>query len=218
MRNESRLTRMDSLFSTSRGIRGRLEGRLTMEAPLSVFENCVPNHAELCSLLLCSLPWHRRTMQMYGKVSDIPRDEVWIGSEPYRYSGFTYPPRPWIPELLPLKAIAEQYAGVTYDSVLINRYRNGNDKVAWHCDCEETMSTDHPICSMSLGATRKFQIRPRTPKNGPITSYELASGSIVLMHAGMQQKWFHQVPSQPKVTTPRINLTFRVMTNHQRSK
>lgn len=182
-----------------------------MVAPLTYFASCIPDHAALCSLLVSSLPWHRRTMKMYGKVSDIPRDEVWIGSAPYRYSGFTYPPRPWIPELLPLKAIAEQYAEVAYDSVLINLYRDGNDKVAWHCDCEETMSKKHPICSVSLGATRKFQIRQRTPKNSPIITYELASGSIVLMHAGMQQEWFHQVPAQPKVSAPRINLTFRVM-------
>jgi len=180
--------------------------------PLTYYPSVVQNHRELLAELIATLPWHRRTMKMYGKEYDVPRDEVWIGSEPYRYSGFTYPPRPWIPELLPLKAIAEVYAGVKYDSVLINLYRDGEDKVAWHCDCEPTMSAEHPICSVSLGATRKFQIRHKHPKDSPITSYELASGSIVLMHAGMQGDWLHQVPAQPKVKEPRINLTFRVMT------
>ena len=181
------------------------------ESPISYIPNAISDPDGWLERLTQNLPWFRRNVKLYGKTHPVPRDEVWIGEKPYKYSGHTYPAAPWPEILLPLKAIAEAVTGITYNSVLLNLYRDGRDKVAWHCDCEDDMSACHPICSMSLGATRKFQYRLRSPKDSPITTVPLESGSICLMSAGMQQNWYHQVPSEPKVTKPRINLTFRVM-------
>ena len=193
------------------GRRGSIRLLPDNQVPLTYYPDVVENHAELMLQLIDTLPWKRAESNMYGKTFPVPRDEVWVGDKPYVYSRRVYEPQPWSSILLPLKALAEEYAGVQYDSVLLNLYRSGEDKVAWHCDCEPTMSAEHPICSVSLGATRRFQVRAKA-KDSTIHTYELASGSIAIMAAGMQQEWLHQVPSQPKITEPRINLTFRVMT------
>jgi alkylated DNA repair dioxygenase AlkB len=55
---------------------------------------------------------------------------------------------------------------------------------------------------------RKFELR-RRDRNTQKISLELADGSLLLMGKGLQQHWLHQIPKQPWITQPRINLTFR---------
>ena len=63
------------------------------------------------------------------------------------------------------------------------------------------------IASLSLGATRKFQIRKKT--GGEITNYWLEHGSLLVMHPGCQESWKHQVPKTNSPVGQRVNLTFR---------
>lgn len=44
--------------------------------------------------------------------------------------------------------------------VLVNKYSNGNDSVSAHADSETTLVKEDPIFSLSLGATRRFIVRP----------------------------------------------------------
>ena len=50
-------------------------------------------------------------------------------------------------------------ADCKFNSVLVNRYENEKDSVGWHADNEPQMSHEHPIASLSLGATRRFEMR-----------------------------------------------------------
>jgi len=43
----------------------------------------------------------------------------------------------------------------------------------------------------------------------------LESGSLLLMHAGMQQKWLHRIPKAPGHVNPRISLTYRGLHKEQ---
>jgi len=157
---------------------------------------------------MVKLPWTRRPGFM-GHL--VPRDEVWIAPYDYRYSRRLYPAYDgWTPELLAIKAKVEKLTGVKYDSVLCNFYRTGKDSVAFHCDCEDEMSSDHPIASVTLGAERVFQMRSKDGKHNEKVT--LANGSALVMGAGMQEKWEHAVPKTAKDIGGRINLTFRVMT------
>jgi alkylated DNA repair dioxygenase AlkB len=158
--------------------------------------------------LLAELPWERRTAEMYGQDVLVPRMEVWIADHPYTYSGRTYQPRPWTPTLVKLKKAVEAATGTKFNSALLNRYENGSDSVGWHADNEPEISGEHPIASLSLGATRRFQMRRDA---GPIQTMELGHGSLLVMHAGMQQEWKHRLPKTSKPCGPRINLTFRWM-------
>lgn len=50
---------------------------------------------------------------------------------------------------------------VTFNSVLINLYRDGKDSVSWHSDDEIMLGICPTIASVSLGETRKFEMRPK---------------------------------------------------------
>lgn len=48
---------------------------------------------------------------------------------------------------------------VTFNSVLINLYRDGRDSVSWHSDDEFSLGIHPTIASVSLGEVRKFEMR-----------------------------------------------------------
>lgn len=133
----------------------------------------------------------------------------------YTYSPREYRPLPQIPELLALKAIVEKatpagaylnlgLANFGYNAVLCNLYRNGNDSVGLHADAEPEMG---PVtASVSLDAER---LRLRS-KNGRMAFAErLQHGSLLIMAGDTQNNFRHEVPKEPGITEPRINLTFR---------
>ena len=134
--------------------------------------------------------------------------EIWIADHPYTYSGRTYDPTPWTPTLLNIKKSIEAATSSQFNSVLLNRYESGSDSVGWHADDEREMSREHPIASLSLGATRNFQMRRG---DGPVQTIKLGHGSLLVMRAGMQQEWKHRVPKTKKPCGRRINLSFRWM-------
>src|ERR1700722_15528310 len=145
----------------------------------------------ILTALLAELPWERRISRMYGKNVPIPRMEVWVADYPYTYSHRTYQPVSWTPTLLTLKAKVEAGAGGKFNSVLVNRYESEKDSVGWHADNEPEMSHEHPIASLSLGATRRFEVRKGS---GGVQTIELEHGSLLVMGPGMQREWRHQVP------------------------
>ena len=51
-------------------------------------------------------------------------------------------------------------------SLLLNRYRHGLDRMGWHADDEPELPPDHPIASLSLGASRSLRFRPHPSPPG----------------------------------------------------
>jgi alkylated DNA repair dioxygenase AlkB len=148
----------------------------------------------------------------------VPRDEAYYG-EPgthYTYSRREYQPLPWLPELFSLKVRVEEatpiaaYANLSlpragYNAVLCNLYRDGNDSVGLHADAEPEMGP--VIASVSLGAERLFRLKR---KGGTVAFWErLPHGSLFIMAGNTQKTFKHEVPKEPRVVQPRINLTFR---------
>ena len=110
-------------------------------------------------MLLAELSWERRISRMYGEDVPVPCMEVWVGDQAYTYSHRAYQPICWPPTLLTVKSEVEAAADCKFNSVLVNRYENEKDSVGWHADNEPQMSHEHPIASLSLGATRRFEMR-----------------------------------------------------------
>jgi alkylated DNA repair dioxygenase AlkB len=177
-----------------------------LDAPVTFMKDFLgPETAnEVLTALLAEFPWKRHTSNIYGKVVAVPRMEVWVADHHYTYSRRTYQPAPWTPTLVKIKNDIEAALGTKFNSVLLNRYESGTDSVGWHADNEPAMSHDHPIASLSLGAIRSFQIRKG---NGSVQTIELGHGSLLVMHAGMQKEWKHQVPKTKKPCGIRINLS-----------
>jgi alkylated DNA repair dioxygenase AlkB len=158
-----------------------------------------------------SIDWRQESIKMYGKVYPVPRETAWYGEEGnnYTYSGIMCNPSPWTPELLELKTQIEVLVpGEKFNSVLLNKYRDGNDKVSWHSDDEKELGVNPTIVSLSLGATRRFDLRHKTDKSKTF-KLNLSSGSLLIMKGELQHFWEHQIPQQKLILDERINLTFR---------
>lgn len=157
------------------------------------------------------IDWEQGKITLYGKTHLIPRLHSFYGDKniSYTYSKITLKAKKWTPLLLQIKSFAEKATNESYNSVLINYYRNGDDYVSWHSDNEKELGNNPTIASVSFGETRKFHIKHKEDKNHPIISIPLESGSVLLMKDGLQKSFVHQIPKSKKIKGPRINLTFR---------
>ncbi|MEM0911856.1 MAG: alpha-ketoglutarate-dependent dioxygenase AlkB [Pseudomonadota bacterium] len=163
--------------------------------------------------LLNQTPWQEDAIEVYGRKFRIPRLQAWYANEGvnYRYSNNLIKTLPWTPQLLALKKQIEDSTGCRFNAVLLTLYRDGQDCVEWHADNERELGEDPWIASLSLGTKRIFQYRSND--NGHLEQCELVHGSLLLMSPEFQHYYQHQVPSQPEINAPRINLTFRYVVN-----
>ncbi|WP_080778063.1 alpha-ketoglutarate-dependent dioxygenase AlkB family protein [Chryseobacterium phocaeense] len=155
--------------------------------------------------------WKQESMKMYGKHILFPRLTAWYGDndKPYSFSGITLTPNSWTKELLDIKNSIQLIAGVEFNSVLLNLYRDENDSISWHSDAEEELGINPVICSVNFGATRKFQLRHIETKEK--IDINLTHGSLLIMKGELQHFWQHQVPKTNQKVAERINLTFRTI-------
>jgi len=161
--------------------------------------------------LLNYIPWQQDNIKMYGKEHPIPRLASWFGDngKTYTYSGITMHPNNWSKELLEVKSQIESKLNKTFNSLLINQYRDGNDNMSWHADDERELGSEVLIASVSFGAIRDFQLKHKIEKSENKINISLEDGSLFIMFPPTQEYWVHQIPKRKKVISPRINLTFR---------
>ena len=160
--------------------------------------------------LRTKIAWRQDHLRMFGELVPVPRLEAWIADEglDYTYSGIHHDPDPWIDELIELRELSSAHAGSTFNSVLCNLYRDGNDGVDWHADDEPEFGQLPVIASLSLGATRRFDLR-RVDDHSVKVELDLHHGDLVIMRGTTQLLWRHRVPKTKKLVGERINLTFR---------
>ena len=145
-----------------------------------------PVSADLMHInLLERIAWRAESAILFGRKIPLPRLVAWYGDLPYRYSGITHQPQPWTAELLEIKTVAEALAGTSFNSVLLNLYRDGADSMGWHADDEKELGTNPTIASISFGATRKFQMRHKVDRALRVET-NLTHGSCLVMAGAMQ--------------------------------
>ncbi|PSB33663.1 alpha-ketoglutarate-dependent dioxygenase AlkB family protein [Stenomitos frigidus] len=166
----------------------------------------------LLAKLTQTIDWRQDWITVYGRSLPQPRLTAWVGDpgKAYTYSGITMQPSGWTETLIDLKATVDAIAGVAFNSVLLNLYRDGNDSMGWHSDDEPELGQNPVIGSLSLGGTRQFMLRHKYQK-ALKAKLALTSGSFLLMQGTTQHYWQHQVPKTKRAVSPRLNLTFRVM-------
>ena len=159
--------------------------------------------------LLNDLAWQEEQIVIVGKRVKVPRLVCWYGDSEavYRYSGTIHQPLSWTEDLLEIKQQLEQVCGHTFNSVLANLYRDGNDSMGWHADKEKELGINPYIASLNLGEERMFRIRHN--KTRSTLDLILQQGDVLLMGGSLQHHWRHCVPKTAKEKKPRINLTFR---------
>ena len=161
--------------------------------------------------LLHTVVWKPDEALVFGKRIFTKRKVAWYAEKSfeYTYSNSTKISLPWTKELLELKELVEEKTGETYNSCLLNLYHSGEEGMAWHSDGEKDLKQNGAIASLSFGAERKFLFKHKETKQN--VSLVLEKGSLLVMKGSTQKNWLHRLPPSKKVTTPRINLTFRTI-------
>ncbi|MBX2953267.1 MAG: alpha-ketoglutarate-dependent dioxygenase AlkB [Leadbetterella sp.] len=161
--------------------------------------------------LLTSIEWRNDEAVIFGKKIITKRKVAWYGDKPfeYTYSNTTKHALGWTKELLELKTAVETATGERFNSCLLNLYHNGDEGMAWHSDGEADLKKDGAIGSLSFGAERKFAFKHKQTKEK--VELLLEHGSLLVMKDTTQTHWLHRLPPTKKITTARINLTFRTI-------
>jgi len=159
----------------------------------------------------------------------IPRKTAWMVSGgctcSYRYGGVDVKPQAfpeWMAELMhlymPLCGIESREHWP--DSCNLNLYKDGNMSLGWHADDEKLFQgkcQDIRILSLSLGATRTFEVRSVVPEGDAIERKKhrmnLHNGDMCSMEGLVQKHYHHRIPKEDS-DGPRINLTWRWILKH----
>lgn len=165
--------------------------------------------------LLSELPLCQETVHIAGRTFPTPRLTSWHGDPGcvYSYSGRRFEPAPWTPGLSALLDALTPACGVRFNSVLANHYRDGRDSMGAHSDDEPELGPsrdDVRIASVSLGSPRRFVLKHR--QRDDRHEWSLGGGSLLLMGGALQRHYKHHVPKTARPVGPRLNLTFRFIT------
>jgi alkylated DNA repair dioxygenase AlkB len=159
-------------------------------------------------------PWEQKPITIFGKTFMQPRLIAWYGEpgKTYGYSGASFTPLPFTPVLDALKGQIEEFTGATFNSVLLNWYRNGADSIGFHSDDEPELGNEPVIASLSFGGSREFVLKHKA-KRHPNLIIPLGDNDLLIMMGETQKNWVHGVnklkPSHPAFDQGRVNLTFR---------
>jgi len=168
-----------------------------------------PEAQLLFTELQSSLAWQEEAIFIFGKSVKVPRLMCWIGDTDayYRYSGVDHQPSPWTQSLQAIRQRVEQQCQHSFNSVLANLYRDGQDSMGCHADNEKELGLNPLIASLSLGEERLFRLHHKQRKER--LDMFLQNGDLLIMAGALQHHWLHSLPKTKKSKNPRINLTFR---------
>ena len=164
--------------------------------------------------LITDTPWRQEEITVYGKRHRQPRLTAWYGDPgtQYSYSGIELQPLAWTPTLLDLKTAVEKHCDHSFNSVLLNYYRDGQDSMGMHSDDEAELGTEPVIASLSLGEERALLFKHKTRKEQGTVKVPLPDGSLLVMGGQTQRYWRHGLNKLSRSCGPRVNLTFRQIT------
>ena len=185
---------------------------LLANADSRFYPRCFALNAEDWFKRLQRLDWQSETLTMYGRRVLVPRLTAFYGDPGirYRYSGTVHIAQGWYPLLADIRDHLFEVLDLSFNSVLANLYRDGNDYMGWHSDDESELQNSPVIASVSLGAERPFYLRHKEKRHDPY-HISLPSGALLVMGHNTQRSWQHSLPRRLRIKSPRINLTFRTI-------
>ena len=165
-----------------------------------------------------------------GKTHEIRRKQSAYGDEGihYTFSGNKVPARKWetCKSLFQIKECVEKKLESSFNFCLINRYKDGNDRIGYHRDSDKQLIDESDIAMISLGNEREFVLKHRSlhntkgtfddddftkEKDNGIVKITVKSGSLLVMKHPTNEFWYHSLPKRAKAKDVRVSLTFRQM-------
>jgi alpha-ketoglutarate-dependent dioxygenase alkB family protein 2 len=152
---------------------------------------------------------HKPPIKMFGKIVHQQRDIGFFSdtSIGYYYAGQLAKSKPLQSNLSKLMILINEQFDTNYNSILVNRYENGNNYIGQHSDDEKHLDKGG-VVAISHGAVRKFRIMDKlTGKK--IIDIPTTSNSIIHMGGEFQKDFTHGIPVEKKVKGLRYSFTFR---------
>lgn len=172
-----------------------IEHRLDDRSWITHVPGFVVGHGQLLTQLTTLEGWEQRRRWMYNRVVDEPR----LTAE---YGDLSQAPQ----IIVELATTLARRLDTPYDRVWMNWYRDNADGTGWHADRPANKAPTAVIPVLSLGATRRFLVRP--VGGGPSTVFAPAGGDLIIMGGRCQRDWQHCVPKQKAIAGPRMSLNF----------
>jgi alkylated DNA repair dioxygenase AlkB len=173
-------------------------GRVYLDAGawLEYLPAWVSGEDALMDALVRGTSWHSERRQMYDRVVDVPR---LVASLPEDGPGH--------PLIERMRDVLSAHYETAFARVSMGYYRNGADSVAWHGDyVAREMEEPTVVATVSLGAPRRFLLRPRG--GGPSAAFSLGRGDLFVMGGACQRTWQHAIPKVARAL-PRLAVMFR---------
>jgi alkylated DNA repair dioxygenase AlkB len=145
--------------------------------------------------VLASAPWASHERPMYDRIVREPRLTT---------KRWDSPP----PLVVAIGSLLSAHYGLDLGVVSANLYRSGSDSVAWHGDRVGRVRAETVVAILSLGAARRFLLRPKGGGGGRSVRYVPMAGDLVVMGGTCQRTWEHTVP-KCAVAGPRISIMWR---------
>jgi len=156
--------------------------------------------SQLLQQLLDALPWRQDRITIFGRETPDTKGTVLDCRGKYDVPLLRADPHPDALARLASPPYAERVSeatGEAFNSVLANRYRDGSDSMGWHSDDEPELGPEPIIASLSLGGERRFRFRHRRDSKRTL-SLDLPHNSLLIMPAGLQSQWQHQLPEDAR--------------------
>ena len=159
--------------------------------------NWLSRPERLFAELIETAPWLQRDRWMYTRTVIEPRLTA------------DFPDVDDVPlaALRDIAAALSAHYRVRYRSLWVNLYRDQHDSTAWHGDNIGRIQAESIVPVLTLGASRRFLIRP-TQGAGRTWTFRPASGDLIVMGGRAQRDWRHGVPKESTPSGPRISINF----------
>lgn len=105
-----------------------------------------------------------------------------------------------------LAEVLSAHYGRPYTRLWMNWYHDNKDGTGWHADRLANRLDETVIPVLSLGAARRFLIRPAG--GGQSKAIVAHSGDLIVMGGRCQKDYVHSVPKQKQAAGERLSLNF----------
>jgi alkylated DNA repair dioxygenase AlkB len=156
----------------------------------------VAHDGALFDRLRAQLAWRSETRRMYTR--DVATPRLLAGVPPDAIAGLIEAMR---------VALSARY-GEDFVRTTAALYRDGADSVAYHGDTTARELRQATVATVSLGAPRRFRLRPTEAGTAPSIALDLGGGDLVVMGGSCQRTWRHGIAKVARADA-RIALMFR---------
>ena len=162
-------------------------------------------------LLNKNYEYHKPYMR-FGKIVKVPRGQASYTIDDsihynYKVSGGSPPNEVMCNKLKEITEKVNKELNTNYNTILMNVYKDGKDCIGQHKDKEDGWVESTGFATLAFGATRNFDII--NDETEILTRIPHKSGYIINMNYPLNSENTHGIPSQPRVKTERVSLTFR---------